>query len=455
MRERDFHSDGQRRRLSHSWGRGAALFFLVAFFSLLWTGSALALTVRDVRIGQHPDKTRIVFDLSEKTEFRTFVLTDPWRLVVDMPVFGWEAGMTPVSAGSGVRLLRQGPLQPGYSRIVIDLDRQAAIRSVFVLPRDGAKPERLVIDIKPGERDEGKVFGLLKPEGAGLAQAAVDIPPPRPAPPVLPVTAPRPVPAEPARISAAPPDAGVLPVPPQKPGIAGPGEKPLIVIDPGHGGIDPGAPGANGLHEKHVTLAVAKELKKQLEETGRYRVVLTRENDSYLRLFQRVEFARRHGGDLFISLHADSIGKGNVRGASVYTLSDKASDEQTEKLAMRENRADLIAGVDLAAEDAMVANILVDLTMRDTMNQSRFMANTAVDALKSRGVRILENPHRYAGFAVLKAPDVPSILVEMGFMSNANEAQLLSTNSFQRLLASGLVRSIDAYFSRAAKNGAT
>jgi N-acetylmuramoyl-L-alanine amidase len=201
-----------------------------------------------------------------------------------------------------------------------------------------------------------------------------------------------------------------------------------------------------------VVLALAKELKKQLEASGQYRVKLSRENDHFIKLTDRVKFAREHSGDLFISLHADSMPDKNVSGASVYTLSEKASDAQTARLAARENKADLIAGIDLNVEDKDVANILVDLAMRDTMNQSKFFANTLVQNLKSSNVRVLENTHRYAGFAVLKAPDIPSVLIEAGFMSNKKEADMLNSHAHRKNLAAALKQGIDRYFDQVRKN---
>jgi N-acetylmuramoyl-L-alanine amidase len=204
--------------------------------------------------------------------------------------------------------------------------------------------------------------------------------------------------------------------------------------------------------EKNVTLAMARELKRQLEETRAYRVHLTRDSDIYLKLHERVDIARARKADLFISLHADSVNRANIRGASVYTLSEKASDQQTALLADRENRADLIAGVDLSGEDKQVAGILVDLAMRDTMNQSSFFANTLVSDLRRSGVSILEKPHRHAGFAVLKAPDIPSVLIEMGFLSNRSEAGKLSDAAYRSRFAHALVGGIGAYFDQVRRN---
>lgn len=232
-------------------------------------------------------------------------------------------------------------------------------------------------------------------------------------------------------------------------------KKPLIVIDAGHGGVDPGAIGSNGVFEKHITLAAARELQRALNATGRYRAELTRGGDKYLKLYQRVSIARKKKADLFISLHADTIGKSNVTGASIYTLSEKSSDAQTEKLAARENKADLIAGVDLSTEDEEVANILVDLTMRDTMNQSKFFANTIVSEMAGNGLKTLERPHRYAGFAVLKAPDIPSVLIELGFLSNRREAERLSTPAYRHQIIRALIKGIDGYFEKVRINQKT
>lgn len=428
------------------------LLFALCFLALSgFSGRAAALTVRDARFGEHPDKVRIVLELSEATEFRVFLLPDPWRIVIDMPDFDWQVKAVPTPVTSGIRSIRQGALQAGVSRIVIDMNKPVVIKSVFTLPRNHTAPERLVIDFAGASESafraqKGKIFGRLNVEGRGREPAA-PVAAAEPAPQQMAknnIPVPPPVPSRGTESNNAFDDSGMT-LPPRKPVRAG---KPLIVIDAGHGGIDPGAIGNGGVAEKNVTLTMAKELKRQLEASGRYRVMLTRDKDTYLRLHQRVAFAREKEGDLFISLHADSIGKGNVRGASIYTLSENASDEQTEMLAQRENRADLIAGVDLSAEDEVVVNILVDLTMRDTMNQSSFLANTVVGSMNGNGIRTLENPHRSAGFAVLKAPDVPSILIEMGFMSNGADAQMLSSAAFQQKFAKSIVRSLDQYFEK-------
>lgn len=409
-------------------------------FSLLTlaAGPALALDVLALRVGPHPGKTRLVFELSSQTEFRSFMLANPVRLVVDMPDFNWRAGAITRPPGTGVKDIRQGPLQPGISRVVIDLERPVLIGSAFVLPRKDGQPDRLVIDFSPASnaafvKSRSIVHGRLTVPGSSTGPGGNSM--------IAPAA------SSTVAGNIRPPEPGPAPKRTEAPKTAVPSsQRPLIVIDAGHGGDDPGALGHQGLKEKNITLAMARDLKKHLEDTGRYRVMLTRDKDVFIRLSQRVAIARAKKADLFISLHADSINRDGVRGASIYTLSEKASDKETEKLAARENLSDAIAGIDLSHEDQDVANILVDLAMRDTMNQSKFFANKTVAALKGGGVRLLENTHRYAGFAVLKAPDIPSVLIELGYMSNNQESILLSQPDYRARIARALVNSIDSYF---------
>lgn len=413
------------------------LFMFVFVFGLLPVSPAQALSVNNVRFGVHPDKTRMVMEMSDVSDFRVFVLEQPYRIVVDMPRFDWHAG-APVFAKNSVQQVRHGDLKDGISRIVFDVPRPVVLQNAFVLPRQGDKPARLVVDFYNAgatdfEAQKSKVLGTLEvePLSASAARRSRD-------------------PRQAGSYQTA--SAGGMVPPPAREEPASPREKPLVVIDPGHGGVDPGALGHNGVHERDVVLKLGKELRDQLLAGGQYRVMMTRDSDTFIKLGDRVKFARQHGADLFVSIHADSIGKGNVRGASVYTLSEKASDAQTAKLAARENKADLIAGMDLSTEDQEVTNILVDLAMRDTMNQSKFFANKLVDHFHGRGVSLLDGPHRYAGFAVLKAPDIPSVLVEAGFMSNRKEAEQLNTPEYRRKIAAALKEGIDAYFRAVAEN---
>ncbi|MCB1591307.1 MAG: N-acetylmuramoyl-L-alanine amidase [Alphaproteobacteria bacterium] len=402
---------------------------VLPLFLMLLTLTAVvranALSVDDVRFGIHSDKVRMVLDLSQISDYRVFTLENPYRLIIDMKTFEWRAGKVPKPPQAGIVDIREGPLQPGISRIVFDLNRPVGIQSAFLLPRQGSIPDRLVIDyrsVSGAEFKKGKetILGTLsltdiQPGETGGSTFALG---------------------------------GKLPpIPGTKPAKqTNKTDKRRIVIDPGHGGVDPGAIGINNIHEKNVVLALSKELKNELENTGRYEVLLTRENDSFVKLANRVSFARKHNANLFVSIHADTIHKPNVSGTSVYTLSKKASDAQTEKLAEKENRADLIAGIDLSTEDEQVVNILYDFARTETMNESKFFANTLVRQMKNANVNLLENPSRHAGFAVLKAPDVPSILIEAGFMSNNREAALLNTAKHRKKIAVAIRKGIDAFF---------
>ncbi|CAK0742790.1 N-acetylmuramoyl-L-alanine amidase [Azospirillaceae bacterium] len=221
--------------------------------------------------------------------------------------------------------------------------------------------------------------------------------------------------------------------------------KRMVVVDAGHGGEDPGAISANGGYEKDITLAVSREMRRLLERTGRYRVVLTRDSDVFIRLRDRVSRAREVNADLFISLHADSIANPNMHGLSIYSLSDKASDREAEMMAQRENRADAIGGIDLSTESDEVATILIDLAQRDTMNHSRRFASLAIREL-GRSFKLIPRPHRSAGFAVLTAPDVPSVLIEMGYLSNSQDLAILTQPVQRENLATTIVHSVDQYF---------
>jgi len=224
----------------------------------------------------------------------------------------------------------------------------------------------------------------------------------------------------------------------------------LVVLDPGHGGVDPGAIGLSGVYEKDIALATAHEVARLLEATRRYRVVLTRSDDDFIALQDRVAFAHTAGGELFLSIHADALPNSSTRGASVYTLSEKASNREAAELAARENKADLIAGIDLSRHEPVVSEILFDLARRQTNNLSIRLARGLVAEL-GHDVRLLDNSHRSAGFAVLKAPDIPSALIELGCLSNKEEDRLLREPSYQRKLATGVVRSINDYFEFVAK----
>lgn len=391
--------------------------------------NAQALTLQSVRTGEHPDKTRIVFDLDTKSQFKAFTLTSPNRLVLDLPLTRVSSRVSSYK-DSTIDNIRVGKLGTNNSRVAIDLKKPAYILSAFTIPKQGNKSDRLVLDIQTApsnqaakEKSQGKVFGTLKTSATTFLTNPSPSPSTRPQPRTT--TQHKPTPQY---------------------------KKPTIVIDAGHGGQDPGAIGNHGTFEKKITLAVAKELQKQLLSSGKYNVELTRDSDKYIKLRKRVQIARKHKADLFISLHADSIDKKNVHGASLYTLSEKSSDAQTARLARNENKADLIADIDLSDEGEEVASILIDLAMRDTVNQSRFLANTMASSLKTEGIKTLDTAHRHAGFAVLKAPDIPSVLIEMGFMSNPKEEKMLTQPYYRKKIAGGIKAGIDNYFKKTQEN---
>ena len=221
----------------------------------------------------------------------------------------------------------------------------------------------------------------------------------------------------------------------------------LVFLDPGHGGRDPGALGVRGTQEKGVVMAIARDLQRELLAGNRYRVLLTRTFDAYVPLRERVARAQAANADLFLSLHADSCADSSVRGASVYTLSEVASDREAAALAARENRADaIVSGVKLANESDVAARTLVAMSQRGTINESRRLAETIVRTFGSGGVRLLPHTHRQAGFAVLTSPDIPAALVELGYLSNPQDEKLLTVRQHQMALARALRASVDAHF---------
>ncbi|MFK7839498.1 MAG: N-acetylmuramoyl-L-alanine amidase [Bdellovibrionales bacterium] len=387
---------------------------------VLMAQNAHALTIEDVRFGTYPDKTRLVIDLDREPQFRTFVLSDPYRMVIDLPSFTWKHARIKNQLNAGIIGLRHGNLKPGISRIVFDLSIPISIDAAFTLPANATKPPRLVIDFA---KTSPSNFKIAKQKILG----SLDI-------------------DKGTQISAAPPPKPYTPPSNQTK------RKPIIIIDPGHGGVDPGAVGPKNLYEKEVVLALSKELKKQLEASGKYEIKMTRHNDTFIKLSNRVKYARKHDGDLFISIHADSIRDKNISGASFYTLSEKASDAQAAKLAARENKADLIAGIELEVEDEAVMDILIDLARRNTQNQSKYFSNILVDKFKSGNIKLLKRPNRHANFAVLKAPDIPSVLVETGFISNKAESSKLNTPEHRKRIATSLKKGIDAYFKTVKEN---
>ena len=371
---------------------------------------ALAGSVNDIRLGVSKERTRVVLDLSEKVDYRVFMLANPRRIVVDLPSLEWPAkSPKPDGLVGGVRF---GQFTTDKSRLVLDAAKPVKLAKSFVLGPSSGLPHRLVLDLVPST---GKAFAAQvqkdransKRIAKGLAQKQ---------------TAPSPVPKKQRKANS----------------------KPVIVLDAGHGGVDPGAHGSKA-REKNITLEFTRELAKQLRRTGKYKVYLTRNRDIYIPLRQRVNIARKHNADLFVSIHADAIKRKNVRGMSIYTLSENASDKEAAALARKENQSDIIAGIDFADQPPEVADILIDLAQRETKNLSVKFANIVVDNARGK-TRLLERTHRFAGFRVLKAPDVPSVLVELGFLTNRSDEKQLLSAAWRRKFAGALVKSVGAYF---------
>ncbi len=368
---------------------------------------AAELNLLGVRFGEQPEQTRIVLDLSGPTSFRAFALSEPPRIVVDMEPMTARVDTSRRAKGGLVLGYRFGRFSASTSRLVFDIAGPVRIERSFLLPPNSSYGHRLVIDLT---RSAARVVVRAPRKSATPATPKVRTPIPRP---------------HPNR--------------PRKPRT--------IAIDPGHGGQDPGAIGVNGVYEKDITLRFALALKRALEMTRNYRVVLTRGNDEYVRLRERIAIAREANADLFISLHADSLKNRTTRGASVYTLSETASDKEAAALAAKENRSDIIAGLDLTEQNDEVTSILIDLTQRETMNQSARYANLVLAEFR-KSVRVLRKSHRFAGFVVLKAPDVPSVLVELGYLSNRDDVRYLSSRSGRQALVTAIVRATQTYFRR-------
>ena len=445
-------------------------------FRLLWVLAALLLApaagaqtptrpalggetvVTGVWLTETAGATRLILQLSRRLEHRVFFLNEPMRAVVDLPAVQWKITGGEVAPGGVVAGLRYGAFDAQTGRIVLDLAQPAKLREArYDLPSGTRPGQRLILDFER-TTDESFAKGVQPWSVSGVLRAlqasAPAAEPPRAAPSAPPpaqqqafVAAPRP--AAPTVQAVAPPPAIAAPRVPQSP-PAGRQQavRPTVVLDAGHGGVDPGAIGTTGTHEKDITLAMAREVRRQLEQGGRFRVQMTRDDDVFIRLRDRIAIARQHSADLFISIHADSMGSGNsaTRGASIYTLSENASDAEAAGLAARENRADIIAGVDLTRENRDVTSILIDLAQRETMNHSIVFARKLVSEM-GREVQLLpQNPHRFAGFAVLRAPDVPSVLIELGYLSNRDDEQLLNRPVHRTKVAGGIVRAIDGYF---------
>ncbi len=360
----------------------------------------------DARLGGDELQTRFVMDFSRKIDLRAFTLADPYRVVIDIPQVSFLLPPRTGESGRGlIKAFRFGLVMQSGSRLVFDLTKPARIEKAFVVDATVEAPARLVLDLVATDRENF------------LRRAALDNQA-RPEPP-----------AE------------------RSPAVKDDDPRPVVVLDPGHGGIDTGSKAPSGELEKDIVLAFAQHLRDRIEKAGKYRVVMTRTDDTFVPLADRVRIARSAGAALFVSIHADSLPRreGDAQGASIYTLSDTATDSEAAGLAEKENRADIIAGVDLKAEPDDVAGILLDLAERETKGFSLQFAHKLVSNLRSATV-LHKKPLKSAGFRVLRAPDVPSVLVELGYVSNRADLKSLLSETWRDRTAASMVQTIDSFF---------
>jgi N-acetylmuramoyl-L-alanine amidase len=433
---------------------------------------AWAVKVARLTVNSQGERTQVVIDFDAPFgDPALFSLDGPPRLILDVPELVAKSGS--VQPGNGaLKSFRFGQPSPGTGRIVLDLAGPAQVNETRTFDPDGSNGTyRLMLDIRtisqenfaaatrsgkrklpgslavaqsrPQTRPESLPSSKIDPvkiDQAKIDQAKIDPGKAEPLPPK----------PEPTIPTAPPPPPQTINVPEVRPMVAEKirGRLPIVVIDAGHGGQDPGAPSImKGRHEKEAVLAVAKAIKAELDASGKVKAILTRSTDIFIPLGGRAEIARAAGADLFMSIHADSISKPEIRGATVYTLSQTASDKEAEKLAEKENKADIITGINLGGESPDVTSILIDLTQRETMNYSAEFAQVAVREMSSK-VYFRSNFHRFAGFVVLKAPDVPSVLIETGYMSNEDDSKFLFSPEGQKSIAVGVRKAVERYFER-------
>ncbi len=358
--------------------------------------------VRDTRGGIEAD-----LYLSQAVPYRVFTLDDPRRLVVDFREVDWRgASREGLLNADGATDLRFGVLRPGWSRLVVDLAGPMVVAEAGMA-------------VSPTDQTARLLVRLTRTDQAAFAAA-----------------------------SGAPPDPGwdllTRADPTVPPPVRDPDGPLIVAIDPGHGGIDPGAE-RDGLQEKALTLTVARELAEAVNRSGGMQAVLTRTGDEFVPLEERMTIARAAGAGVLISLHADALEEDQASGASVYTLSDQAMDDASERMAERHDRGDLLAGLDLTGQDDTVATVLMDLARQETAPRSLRLADTLVEGLRAEGARVNSKPRREAVLAVLNAADFPSVLVEMGFLSNPEDRAELTDPAGRALLVAGIVRALQIW----------
>ncbi len=411
--------------------RTAAVLCLACLLQLWLPGSVSNLRAdesiaKDARLGGDMQRTRFVTVLSKKVKFAIRTLADPYRVVIDLSDVKLNLPPDRGKKGKGlVKGYRYGRVEPYGVRIILDVKAPVLVDKASIWPARDGSPPRLVVELTRTDRN---TF-LVKQRASMNSRVA-------------------------AKRTATGGKSRMTSLSKSKRRKSRKTRR-VIVIDPGHGGIDPGAVSKAGLKEKHMVFAFAKALRDKLKKSGRYKVIMTRSVDSYVPLRKRVDIGRINSADLFISIHADSLtGRyaKSVAGATVYTLSEQASDEEAKSLAAKENRSDIIAGVELPLESNDVTNILIDLAQRETKNLSIGFADTVLASLNGK-TKIRKKGRRYAGFRVLKAPDVPSVLIELGYMTNPEDVKRLKSSAWRSKVAGAVAKAVDTYFiKRTARN---
>lgn len=400
--------------------RAFVYLFLCCFFL---TTSALAAQIKNIRLAKYqPNVVRLVVETDTKPNTKIFDLKNPNRTVVDFKgTYFSKSAPSKVPAVDFIQSLRRGVPDKQTARLVLETDKKVTTNH-FTLRPSGKTGWRFVMDIKNTPTTPlKKETPAIKNTASVNSSTKSSVPLPKPALTNTPATQPK-----------------------SQQTVFKKKSKKIVVLDPGHGGKDPGAISKSGKYEKHITLAMARETREYLEDAG-YKVVLTRDSDKAIPLRRRYQIAHEADGDLFISIHADSAKNRSARGLSVYTISEKASDKEAAALAERENKADILLGLDLNDYNPDVSNILIDLAKIDTMNKSAVYAKGLVKEMKKE-TTLVPNAHRFAGFAVLKSTNIPSVLLELGYLSNPREDKLLQKKAYRRKLARALVRAVNEYF---------
>lgn len=393
---------------------GVIVAVLCAILSTAPWAAAAGLNAKGFKMAGDATRTRVVMQFDAEPDLRWFLLRDPHRLVIELPETRFAFEPKDTKPRGLIRDVRYGSVG-GKSRVILAAKGPFAIEQADIVANEDGQGFRLALDIvAAGQRQ----FEAALAEQVATTGSTVVAP-------------------KGGRVGAS---------------VDRPARRFTIVIDPGHGGIDSGALGVNGTVEKIITLAFALELRARLQAEGRYDVYLTRTTDEFLRLDDRVRIARQHDADLFVSVHADTIRLKGIRGATVYTVSDKASDAEAQALADRENLSDQLAGIEVKDDNHEVADILVDLIRRETHAFSIRFARTLVGEL-SDTVELINNPHRFASFKVLKAPDVPSVLVELGYLSNAKDEEQLRSPEWRGKAVTSISNAISAFAASKAAGG--